>query len=100
MEANVFLAEHGSVLLSLVGELAQHPGQVHFAVAALEATLCGSLDSALSFQIVHALAEEIGVAAEVLGRRKRDCIYAILDRDMPGRRKAGDAMSERADEIA
>jgi len=40
----------------------------------------------------RSLAEEIGIAAEVLGRRERDCIDAVLDRDMAGGRKFCDPM--------
>ena len=47
-----------------------------------------------------ALAEEIRIATEVLGRRERDRIDALLDRDKAGGRKFGDPMSERSDEIA
>lgn len=56
-------------------------------------------DPALRLGVEHALAEEIGIATEVLGRRERDRIDPVLDRDMAGGRKPGDPMSERSDEV-
>jgi hypothetical protein len=54
----------------------------------------------LRLGVAHALTEEIGVAPEVLGRRKRDRIDPILDRAVAGGREPGDPMSERSDELA
>ena len=39
------------------------------------------LDQALRFGGVHLLAEEIGIATEVVGRREGDRVDAILDGD-------------------
>jgi hypothetical protein len=47
----------------------------------------------------HALAEEIGIAAELLGRGERDRIDPLLDRDVAGGRKPADPMSERSDKV-
>ena len=86
-------------LLSMVSQVAQHPGQVDFRFAGLEAALHRGLDPALGLRVAHALAEEIGIATEVFGRRERDRIDPLLDRDMAGGREPGDSMRERSDEI-
>jgi hypothetical protein len=86
--------------LSKVGQVAQHPAQGHFRISGLEAALHRCSDPALRLGVEHALAEEIGVAPEVLGRRERDPIDPILDRAVAGGREPGDPMSERSDELA
>jgi hypothetical protein len=48
--------------------------------------------------VTHALAEEIGIAAEVLGRRQRDRIDPVLDRELAGGWEPRDPMSQRFDE--
>ena len=48
--------------------------------------------------LAHALAEEIGIAPEVLDGHERDRIDPVLDRDEAGGRKPGDPVSERPDE--
>ena len=81
--------------ISRVGQVAQHPAQGHFRISGLEAALHRGSDPALRLGVEHALAEEIGVAPEVLGRRERDLIDPILDRAVAGGREPGDPMSER-----
>src|SRR5262245_42730765 len=85
---------------STVTQLAQHSGQVHFPVAGLEAALERGLKAALGLGLTGPLAEEVGIAPKVLGRRERDRIDAVLDRNMAGGRKLGDSMRERSHEIA
>jgi hypothetical protein len=53
----------------------------------------------LGHGVARALAEEIGIVTEVLGRRERERIDPVLDRDMAGTRKLGNPMSQRSDEI-
>ena len=55
-------------------------------------------DAPLRLALAHALAEEIRIAAEVLGRRRRDRVDAVLDRDMAGGREPGDPVREGADD--
>src|SRR5712691_3713630 len=81
-------------------QVAKQPGQVHFRLSGLEAALQRGSEPALGLGIAQALAEEIGIATEVLGRRERDRIDAVLDRDKAGGRKPADPMRERSDEIA
>jgi hypothetical protein len=57
---------------STVGQVAQHPGQVHFCISGLEAALHRSLDSALGLGLTESLDEEIGITTEILGRRERE----------------------------
>src|SRR5215475_2489992 len=85
---------------SAVTQLAQHPGQVLFRVSGLEAAPERGLKAALGLGLAGSLAEEVGIATEVLSRRKRDRIDAVLDRNMPGGRKFRDPMGEGSDEIA
>src|ERR1700719_4592274 len=81
-------------------QVAQQPRQVHFPLSGLEAALERCLESALRLGIARSLAEEIGVATEVLDRCERDRIDAVLDRGQAGGRKLGDPMRERSDEVA
>src|SRR6266852_9011713 len=59
---------------STVGQFAQQPAQGHFRLSGLEAALEPSLGQPLGLGVTYALAEEIGVATEVLDRRERDRI--------------------------
>jgi len=61
-----------SLFRSMVSQVAQQPGQVHFRVSGLEAALQRGLEAALGHGVAHALAEEIGIATEVFSRRERD----------------------------
>jgi hypothetical protein len=70
-----------STVSQVVSQVAQHLGQGHFRVSRLESALHRGLGPALRLRIAHALSEEIGIATKVLGRRKRDRIDPILDRD-------------------
>ena len=56
------------------------------------------LHLALSRGGTHALAEEIGIAAEVLGRRQGDRINPVFDGELARGWKGRDPMSERFDE--
>jgi hypothetical protein len=56
----------------MVGEFAQHPPEIQFRVSGLEAALERRLELPLSFRPLRALAEQIGIATEVLCRRERD----------------------------
>jgi hypothetical protein len=51
-----------------VSQVAQHLGQDHFRVSCLKAALYRGLDPALRLGLAHAVAEEIGIATEVLGK--------------------------------
>jgi hypothetical protein len=80
---------------SVPGQFSTHPRQSHFGISSLEATLHRGLDLALSLGGTHALAEEIGVAAEVLGWRQRDCIDPVLDYKLAGGWEPRDPLSGR-----
>jgi hypothetical protein len=80
-------------------EARQHSRQSHFGVSSLEATIHRGLDLALSLGGTHALAEEIGIAAEVLGWRQRDRIDPVLDRELAGGWEPRDPISEGFDEV-
>jgi hypothetical protein len=58
----------------------------------LQAALHRGSDSALHLRGAHCLAEQIGIAAEVLRRCERDRIDALLDRDVAGGRESRDAV--------
>src|SRR5262245_57411760 len=83
-----------ALLRSMVGQVAQQAGQVHFRLSGLKAALQRGLEPALGLGVARALAKEIGIATEILGRRERDRIDAVLDRDEAGGRKACDPMRE------
>ncbi len=57
----------------------QHAGQVQFGVSGLEAALERGLESALGFGVARTLAEEIGIATEVLHWRERDRVDPLFD---------------------
>ena len=73
--------------MSAVGRVAQQPAQGKFRVSGLEAALHRGLNPALRLGVAHALAEEIGIAAEVLRRCKRDRIDPVPDHDLANGRK-------------
>jgi hypothetical protein len=85
---------------STIGQAADHSAKGQFRFSGLEAALHRGLDALLRLGVEHALAEEIGVAPEVLGRRERDRIDPVLDHDLASGWEPGDPMSERFDEIA
>jgi hypothetical protein len=68
----------------MVSQVAQQPRQVHFRVSGLEAALQRGLEPSLGLRVAHALAEESGIATEVLSRRESDRIDVVLDRDTAG----------------
>src|SRR5262249_53515327 len=73
--------------------------QVHLGVSRLEAPFHRGLRPFLEFRTLCSLEEKIGIATDILGWCKRDCIDPLLDHDMAGGRKPGDPMSKRADEM-
>jgi hypothetical protein len=83
---------------SRIGQFSQHSAQGHFGVTSLKAALHRCLELALGLGGTHALAEEIGIAAEVRDWRQRDRIDPFLNRDLAGGREPSDPMSERFDE--
>src|SRR5262249_38121394 len=46
---------------SIVSQLAEQPGQVHFRLSGLETALEGGLESPFGFWVARAFAEEIGI---------------------------------------
>ena len=52
-----------------------------------------------ALRVAHPLAEEIGIATEVLDGRESYRIDPVLDHGVTGGRKAGDPVSERSDEV-
>ena len=83
----------------MVSQVAQHSGQGHFRISGLEAALHRGSDPALGLGVAHTLAEESGIATEVLDRRERDRIDPLLDRDLADSRKPGNPMRERSHEM-
>jgi hypothetical protein len=83
----------------VTGQLSQHPAQSHFCVPSLKAMLHRGPDLALGLGGTHALAEEIGISAEVPGWRQRDCIDPVLDRKLTGGWKPRGPMSKRFNEV-
>src|SRR5262249_1591881 len=92
-------ARRAPVGYSMFGEFAQHPSEVHFRLSGLETGLERRLEQPLRLGFARALAEQIGIAAEILGRRERNCIDPLLHGEEAGGGKLGDPMSERPDEI-
>jgi hypothetical protein len=80
--------------------LAEHSSQVHLRVPGLEAADERRPEAALGLGTACGLAEEVGVAAEVFGRRERNDVDAILDRRKAGGGKLGDPAGELRDEVA
>ena len=62
-------------------------GQIHFRVSGLEASLQRSLQSTLGLGGLRTLAEKIGIATEVLGRRESDRVDPVLERAEARRRE-------------
>ena len=69
-------------------------------IACLEATLYRGLNQLLGFRLANVLAEEIGVAPEVVGGRERDRIDAVFDRDTRSGWELCDSPGECSDKIA
>jgi NADPH-dependent 2,4-dienoyl-CoA reductase/sulfur reductase-like enzyme len=67
--------------------VSQQPAKGHFPVSGLEGALERGLDALLGLGVAYAVAEETGIAAEVLGRRERDRIDPLLDCGASGCRK-------------
>src|SRR5262249_5415879 len=90
-----------AIALSIsVGQFSDKPGQVHFRISRLEPAFQRGLEPVLGPRFAHAVAKEIGIAAEVFDRRERNRIDALLDHDKAGGWKSSDSMRERSDEIA
>ncbi len=69
---------HRDFLLSINGQPSRPAsGPGHFGVSRLEAALHRGPEVALGLRVVHALAEGIGIATEVLGWRARDRIDPV-----------------------
>ena len=81
-------------------EIAQQPPKSYFRLSGLEPALDRRLLLLIGLGLTHALAEEIGIAAEVLDRCQRDRIDPLLHQDLPRSRERGDAMRERSDKRA
>src|SRR5690348_4142194 len=88
-----------STCKSTVSQISQHPCQSHFPFPGLEAVIHRGLSLSLGLRAAYGIAEEIGIATELLGRRQGDRVDAILDYHATGRREAGDAMRERSNEF-
>jgi hypothetical protein len=85
----------------MIWQIAQEPGQVHFRVSGLQATLQRGLESVLNLGVARARAEEIRIATKVLdGHQSRqfprqiraDHLFiavASSSRTPPSRRRAG-----------
>src|SRR5581483_1094325 len=63
----------------VTGQFSQHPRQTHFCLSSLESAIDRGLDPTLSFGGTNAVAEEVGIAAEVLNWRQRDRIDPVLN---------------------
>jgi len=85
---------------SVIGRFGHHSAKRELRITRLEAALHCSLDPVLCFGFAHALAEQVGVATEVLGGRKRDRIETVLDRKAAGGRKPGDPMRASTRDVA
>jgi hypothetical protein len=55
-----------------VGQFSDKPGQIHFRISRLESAVQRGLEPVLGLRFAHALAKEIGIAAEVFDRRERN----------------------------
>ena len=66
-------------LLQRSAQLPQQSAQSHFRLSSLKAVFHRGLGALLGLGSAGALAEEIGIAAEVLGRRERDRVDALLE---------------------
>jgi hypothetical protein len=83
---------------ALLGQVTKHAAQGHLCVPVLKAVLDGAADPGLRFRRLHALEEEIRVAAKLVGRRQRYRVDAVLDNGVTGGGETGDSPGERADE--
>src|SRR4029450_6393210 len=79
-----------SFFRSTVGQVAQQPAQGHFRLSRLEAACERGLDALLGLGVAHTLAEESGIATEVLDWRERDRIDPLLDHDLADGPQPGD----------
>src|ERR1041385_3149780 len=73
--------------------------QIHFCIPRLEAPFHRRLHSSLVLRSLHALKEEIGIATNLFGSSKGNCVDATLDDGVPGGWKTGDPKRERSHEI-
>jgi hypothetical protein len=94
-----FFVQEMGCFRSTVTQLNEHSGEIQLTGSGLEAERNCDLHPALHLEAPRALEEESRVAAEIFGRRERDRIGPLLDRDKGGGGKAGDAMCERCDEF-
>src|SRR6267142_4264767 len=93
------LRHRGPLICTVFVQVAYHSSQVHLRVSRLKAALHRGLRPFLEFRTLCSLEEEIGIATDLFGWCKRDCIDPLLDHDMAGGRKPGDPISQRADEM-
>ena len=77
-------SERAYFLKSMVGQAAYQPRKVQFRFSSLEAEFECGLEPALCLGGARNFAEQIEVAAKVLGRCERDRIDALLDRGQAG----------------
>jgi hypothetical protein len=66
----------------------------------LQALLHRRLDPILGFSVAHQIAEETGIATELIDRSERNRIDPLLDRAHTGGRKCGDPVRQRPNEAA
>ena len=78
------------------GQVAQHRGQVHFRVSGLETVPERCSEQALGLGLAHRLGEEVGIAAEVLGRLEAIALTRCLTTACPA---AGNAAILCASEL-
>src|SRR3954452_4552244 len=83
-----------------LAQVTEHPGEFHLRASGLKTSLHGGLDQALRLGGLHLRAEEIGIATEVVCRRKGDRVHSLLDGDQAGGWEPRDAVGERRHEIA
>jgi hypothetical protein len=89
-----WIVDTSDPFFSVLGQLAQHPGQVHFPVPGLEAAFHRGLHSVPELRAADSLEEEIRISPDVLDAGKRDVIHPVLDHDLARGRKLGDPMRE------
>ena len=68
---------------STIGQVLQQAGKGQFRVSGLKAVLKRCRDERLGFRVAHSLAEQIGVATEILDGGERDGVDAVLDTRWP-----------------
>ena len=64
---------------STSAQVAKEAGQVHFRVPGLKAVLHRGADLRLGLRATHSLAEQVGIAMEILNGRERDRVDTVLD---------------------